>query len=321
MGVVGLLFPVFLGIHLIFTGFWIYRGKKFGLLSSLVLLFAWPHFSSGLQFGNSEKTDADFWVMTYNLRMWYPHNQSSREQMKKDVLEMLEENTPGILFVQEHKIDGEYADLPFEHKALHPMYGMQNNGIGIYSNYPIKNAGFYTFSQSRNGYTGFQWADVSIQGETVRLISVHLVNTALIPESYQTLGGSGSELTQEQLEAESADIYNRLAAAYEVRAKQADELSQFVMDSPYPIVLCGDFNDTHTSYVYGKITDQLKDAFTQKGKGFGDTFNRMNAIPLRIDYILTSPELECSSFKVIDVPYSDHKPVYASFTLPSSEGY
>lgn len=320
MGVLGLMFPVFLGIHLLFTAFWLYRGKKFGLLSMLALLFAWPHYSSGIQFGNSQETEADFKVMTYNLRMWYPHNQESRPQMKEDVNAILDNHQPDILLVQEHKINGEYAELDFPYRSMHPMYRMQNNGIGVYSKYEILNSGFFTYSESRNGYTGFVWADIKIKNKTLRLISVHLVNTALIPESYQTLGGSGPELTQEQIEAESADIYNRLAAAYQVRAVQADELSSFVADSPYPVLLCGDLNDTHTSYVYDRITERLDDAFSQKGKGFGDTFNRMNAIPLRIDYILHSPELECASFEVINVPYSDHKPVTASFTLPSSQG-
>lgn len=318
MGVLGLLFPLFFGIHLVFTGFWLYRGKKFGILSTLLILVAWPHFSSGLQFGNSQETDATLRVMTYNLRMWYPHNQESREQMKEDVFGILEEHQPDLLFVQEHKIDGEYAELPFAYRAVHPMYNSRGNGLGIYSRQPIINSGFIEYSESRNGYTGFAWADVNVDGTVLRLVTVHLVNTALIPESYQTLGGEGSELTQEQLEAESADIYNRLASSYQVRATQVKELSSFVADSPYPIILCGDFNDTHTSYVYRQMTENLEDAFVLKGKGFGDTFNRMNAVPLRIDYILVSPELNCHSFEVIDVPYSDHKPVTASFTLPSS---
>ena len=75
--------------------------------------------------------------------------------------------------------------------------------------------------------------------------------------------------------------------------------------SPYPIILCGDFNDTPTSYTYKQLSEGLNDSFSNAGLGIGQTYN--GKFPtLRIDYILHSPEFELNSFKTTDVNLSDH---------------
>ena len=53
---------------------------------------------------------------------------------------------------------------------------------------------------------------------------------------------------------------------------------------PYPIIVCGDFNDTPVSYTYNKIKGNLMDSFTISGVGIGDSYVK---IPMfRIDYIM-----------------------------------
>jgi vancomycin resistance protein VanJ len=73
--------------------------------------------------------------------------------------------------------------------------------------------------------------------------------------------------------------------------------------------VCGDFNNTAYSWVYNKISHSKKDAFVEAGKGFGKTFNY--SYPLRIDFILTSDNIEINHFKTFNEKFSDHFPILA----------
>ena len=82
--------------------------------------------------------------------------------------------------------------------------------------------------------------------------------------------------------------------------------------SPYPIILCGDFNDTPTSFTYKQLSKDLNDSFTNSGRGLGSTYN--GKIPaLKIDYILYSPNLNQVDFETNEVKLSDHYPIKSSF--------
>jgi endonuclease/exonuclease/phosphatase family metal-dependent hydrolase len=75
--------------------------------------------------------------------------------------------------------------------------------------------------------------------------------------------------------------------------------------SPYPFIICGDFNDVPNSYTYFHIKGNSQDAFLKKGFAIGRTYIAL-APTLRIDYILPSPEFEVKQFDMIDEDLSDH---------------
>jgi endonuclease/exonuclease/phosphatase family metal-dependent hydrolase len=78
----------------------------------------------------------------------------------------------------------------------------------------------------------------------------------------------------------------------------------------YPIILCGDFNDTPASYSYNLLCKNLKDAFIERGTGFGKTY--AGKFPqFRIDYILHSKELRCTDYIRSDETFTDHYPITA----------
>ena len=85
-------------------------------------------------------------------------------------------------------------------------------------------------------------------------------------------------------------------------------------ESPYKMIICGDFNNTAFSYVYKEIKGNLKDAFKIAGNGFGRTYD-FKFFPVRIDFIFANKELEITAFKTFDNKYSDHYPIFASFKL------
>jgi endonuclease/exonuclease/phosphatase family metal-dependent hydrolase len=92
------------------------------------------------------------------------------------------------------------------------------------------------------------------------------------------------------------------------RAEQATALRKSINKSPYPVIVCGDFNDTPVSYTYHTVKGDLKDSFIESGKGTANTYN--GKLPsFRIDYILYSPVFTSYNFAVSSLNHSDHFPV------------
>ena len=82
----------------------------------------------------------------------------------------------------------------------------------------------------------------------------------------------------------SQKIISKLKQAYLLRAGQALQLEKHISESPYPVILCGDFNDTPTSFTYHTLSKKLTDSFIESGKGIGRSYaGKMPSY--RIDYI------------------------------------
>src|SRR5690625_5823271 len=72
------------------------------------------------------------------------------------------------------------------------------------------------------------------------------------------------------------------------------------------IIVAVYFNNTPFSYNYKKLKGDMKDAFLEKGSGIGTTFY-FDGFPLRIDYILVSPNVKVKQFHTVKETFSDHR--------------
>ena len=94
-------------------------------------------------------------------------------------------------------------------------------------------------------------------------------------------------------------MIERLTENNRIRAEQADTLAALVAASPYPVIVCGDFNDTPVSYTYRTVARKLNDSFRKVGRGYSHTYRGFFDM-LRIDYVLFSDEFEALSYEVVD---------------------
>ena len=103
-------------------------------------------------------------------------------------------------------------------------------------------------------------------------------------------------------------LSNKISKASNKRVSQVKKIMESINSSPYPTILCGDFNDVPQSYIYRVLNKEHKDAFLESGKGFGTTYRQL-IFPFRIDYILVDNIWSTYNFKVIEKKLSDHQAI------------
>ncbi len=175
-------------------------------------------------------------------------------------------------------------------------------GMSIFSKYPIINTGLYDFGDVVSAQQ-LIYADIQFKNQIVRVFAIHLQSVRFGKKDYQSL----EEIKHKDKTSlkQSASIIGKLRRAYYYRSQQAFVVRDFIDKSPYPVVLCGDFNDVPNSYTYFTIRGGLQDVFLKKGSGIGRTF-RFISPTLRIDYILAGKKFKVEQYRRITVPYSDH---------------
>jgi endonuclease/exonuclease/phosphatase family metal-dependent hydrolase len=315
----GLAYPYLLLINLLFIITWAALLKYQALISVLVIAVGFTHLSNYIKIrkpsGNKEGT---FKVMSYNLRL-FNFFENKNTNSEKKVLAFLKVQQPDILFLQEFYLIGnpDQKDMAVR-TALGGKYyshmkviGSGKNryyGIATYSKYPVINKGeiIHPGSSSLSIYT-----DIVIQKDTFRIFNNHLQSFRLKRMERSFL----EEMTTPD-ELEKRDEVKNLAVilkrGFIMRAHQSEVVKVRINNSPYPVIVAGDFNDTPISYSYRRIRNGLNDSFVNSGYGAGFTY-KGNYPPNRIDYILYDNALDCKYFEIIKVRFSDHYPVTAFF--------
>lgn len=232
-------------------------------------------------------------VMSYNVRSFIDDN---RERQLDSIVKIIKAVNPDILCLQEMGFS-DIADSLLE--PLKPMphsLSRVNLSPAIYSRYPI-------IKVSRmDTLKNFVWADIVIKKDknnedTIRVFNNHLHSTAIRRDDSNYIEN------HEYLEGDSLgkvhSMVKRLTENNRVRAEQADTLAALVAASPYPVIVCGDFNDTPVSYTYRTVARKLNDPYRKVGRGYSHTYRGFFDM-LRIDYIFYSDEFEALSYEVVD---------------------
>ena len=179
----------------------------------------------------------------------------------------------------------------------------------IFSKYPIVRSGFI---QNDHESTYAIYADLKISDEIIRVYNVHLESFQFGQDDYTFYSNiAEAETTKTPLKEGSLKILNKLRKGYELRASQVDKLRLNINKSPYPKMVCGDLNDTPTSYTYQVMCKGLSDSFKKAGNGIFSSTYSGNFPSFRIDYILIDKKFEAYNYMKHPLLLSDHYPISA----------
>ncbi len=182
-------------------------------------------------------------------------------------------------------------------------------GLALFSRFPIAAHETHYFPNRSNGY---QYADLNVNGQTIRLFNIHLQSSSVSVIADKV--AEDANLQEKETWLRIRGMLGRYKRSTMLRAEQAEEIAEHIRRSPHPVLLCGDFNEIPQSYAYHTIARGMQDAFKARGRGLGITYG--GKIPaLRIDYVLAGPQFEVLSHRIGRSGFSDHFPVYSTVRL------
>lgn len=324
--ILALIYPILLLTNLGFVFIWLVLKDKLFLLSLIVVLLGYPIFLNNFQLNSvseSKKDANSVKALSYNVQLFgLIENKPETEQKRNRIIEFINNENADIICLQEYYSEGitPYApleDLKTELNTITYYYESyfsprhnQLTGLILFSKYPATGKGKLKFEGTR---TFGIYTDLLIKEDTVRVYNIHLASIQLLPEDIDFVVNAGQDQSEGRLE-KAFGIYSKLKDAFLLRQKQMVYLLEQLNDCKYPVILCGDFNDTPSSYVYNQVTNELEDAYRSKGNGLSKTY--AGQIPmLRIDYILTSDYFETLEYSRYKINYSDHFPISATLQI------
>jgi endonuclease/exonuclease/phosphatase family metal-dependent hydrolase len=320
----GLAYPALVILNLLFMFFWLFLLRKYFLISFVAILLGWPHIRAHIRFNareNSEKLRGSMKIMSYNVRLFDLYNwKDSKSRVTRDkIFRLISTESPDILCIQEfyggdrrhfNVLDTLLSFPTAKYSHISYIKNMRSElpiGIAIFSRYPIIRNQEVTYASSKDNFCIY--SDLLIGKDTIRVINTHLESIRLGKEDYLFVSGLTSNHTENKnISLGSKKIFGKMRAAYLKRSEQVKVVRETIDHSPYSIILCGDFNDTPSSYVYHKIEQKLEDAFVDAGYGMGKSY--AGILPsFRIDYIFHDTAFTAHNFQTLDAEFSDHYPI------------
>ena len=303
LSVLTLILPLFLILNALFFCYWLLQLKRQVFLSGIVLLLGITFISKFYKFSSNALPveERDFTVMSYNVRLFNLFDWIKSDDVGDKILSFINQQNPDILCIQEYSENAKIDLRVYKYKAVFMEGDKIKTGQAIFSKFPIFNQGNLNLIQDGNNVT---FADIRKGNDTIRVYNMHLQSIKISPDVNDI-----SEHVDAINQQKSQQVFLRIRDAFKKQEKQAEILVSHKKRCHYPIIICGDMNNSAFSYVYRNIKGNLYDCFEEAGTGFGQTY-KFKYYPARIDYIFADKRMKVKSFKTFSkFENSDHFPV------------
>ncbi len=310
----GLAFPVFLFVNILFLCFWWVVYRKYLFFPLLALMGCWGAIRSycPIHLWPEDAPEKAIKILSYNTQAFGGRAAHTKEKPNK-VLTYLQQSDADIICLQEYimggklkKKDIDYALKEYPYKHYHSLANGWN-GLGCYSRYPILSAKAVEYESRSNGSIAYR---IKVGEDTLLVINNHLESNKIGDSEVETYQGVIETLGDEKYAEGVRKLVRKLAESNSIRARQVDAVAQIMADSKEQgVVVCGDFNDSPLSYAYRTLKGNGKDAFAESGNGFGFSYTHHH-LYFRLDHILLSENMQAYQCTVDDTTdASDHYPV------------
>ncbi len=324
--------PFLLLAQLCFLVLWLFFKSKWGWAPVITLLLSWNFITALYAFKMKEPvktgivSDHSLRITTWNVHLFnIPFYKTS---LDSSMLKKIKELNPDILTLQEimyakdirhpfsldsimQALGFKYHAAGFEEEQYRPEKSDFTHCGVIFSKHPIIAVKTVNATDANN--SDFLYADIKVKNDTIRVFNFHLQSLLFTQQDYNALSDVRKGKVENVLPGGKA-ILKKMKIAYAMRAQQVNNILPGIENSPYPVVVCGDFNDVPASYTYQKLSHNLLDAQREAGKGIGRSFKFISPT-LRIDYILSDERISPVNAFIDRNPASDHFPFTADFQL------
>ncbi len=309
LSVLTLVMPLFFIFNGLFFVYWGLLFKKRMILSGLVLLMGITFINKFYKFSAKEypEDEKDFIVMSYNVRLFNLFKWIDKDDVADDILSFINDKNPDILCIQEYSTSAKIDLKVYRYKYIFMEGNKIKTGQAIFSKFPIINQGDIVFPNSNNAVV---YADIKKGKDIIRVYNMHLQSIKITPDVDEI-----SENINVINQNKSQMMLIRMSKAFKQQQQQAEILQKHKKECEYPVIICGDMNNSAFSYVYRNIKGTLKDSFEEAGTGFGQTY-KFKYYPARIDYIFADEKMTVKKFESFsDFDNSDHYPVMVKLAL------
>jgi endonuclease/exonuclease/phosphatase family metal-dependent hydrolase len=268
-----------------------------------------------------QKKDSATRIMSWNVEHFDILEHKTHPERKQEMLDLVNEYQPDIACFQEmvgsdsfpkainyipdflQKLG--FKDYNYSYNVKVDFDGNHHFGIITFSRYPIINK--QTVSYPPHDYNSiFQFTDILKGADTIRVFNIHLQSLKFSSGNLEYI--EKPTLKDEEDIEKTKGVISKLKTGFLKRGVQAGRIRKAIDESPYPVIVCGDFNDVPNSYAYNTIGQNLQNAFEKKGSGLGRTFTGISPT-LRIDNVFVPTNYEVLQYKRVMKKLSDHFPV------------
>jgi len=315
----------------VFFFLWLFKKSLWSLVSVVTILTGWHAVINVFPFNFSspfvlQKKAGSVRVMSWNVEQFNILHHKDHPEIKQEMLDLINKYDPDIACFQEVVAGDKKKGInyfPDIQKALRFVdyfysYNIRDDfdrehhfGRIIFSKLPIIKK--QTVVNYPNDYNAtFQYVDFLSGDDTIRVFNVHLQSLKFTPSNRTYL--DNASLSGDTNISESKSIISKIKSGFIKRSIQANFIKDEINHSPYPVIVCGDFNDVPNSYAYETIGSGLQNAFVERGSGFARTFSTISPT-LRIDNIFADDDFTVTQFTRVKKLLSDHFPIIADLTL------
>jgi endonuclease/exonuclease/phosphatase (EEP) superfamily protein YafD len=297
---------------------WLFIRPARAILPICILALGYPFIKRTIVFKDPQRAENSLSVFSYNVFGFYGEDYAKNKDKAEKLMEYAVDYEADIKCFQE------FYNLNDNHRfrtlnrmiTENPYFITSNNdtqgviGLAIFSEHPIIHHEGETFG--RRNTNGYLVADIARKNDTIRVINIQLQSMGIrVNKVVSKVEGENYE----EAKKESRGIISSLIRGFEQHSDEIKPIERLINDSPYPVILCGDFNETPYGNAYGSIRDRLKNAFEEAGNGFGFTLNRSPSM-IRIDNQFCSESIKVLDFKTLrEIDYSDHFPILGRYEV------
>ena len=321
MAFIGLGFPIIYLLNIGWLVFWLFVKRKYVWLPIIGFVIGLPNAGNYASYRFFKQVSGnqpnDISILSYNVKLFDLYNWSNNVASQQGIMNAINKADVDVLCIQEFYTENspnfntkKQLLSKYRYAYFQPTLSKENNkqwGIATFSKYPIIKKEKISFDNAKHNLAISTL--MVIKGDTVNVINVHFQSLHFGYGDYGNIGSPDFDVTNGLF-----STVKKIKAGFAKRIPQAKQLASYIASSQYPVILCGDFNDSPNSHTYQIIKEHLEDSFKKAGWGLKSTYS--GKLPfLRIDYIMGTKAIHFKKHHVIEEGFSDHYPVYSTFTV------